>query len=350
MQEQAVAVPLEAFLSWARDTIGDARLVRMVHEAIQRRAGLFSLEEFLKRYGAYPAYKKAIRPGKGTIEDFAQLVRCVRLLGLSITADLRCAPWDRWEADSVFTIVYGERQVHIPEVAEGMQQRAVGARDAEAITYLVTLLRSRFQIEARVKLYPVPANLALGAAEEQFGRLRGNPETGAIAILGSPVVNPMAEVAARAITDNDSGRLPGRFRWSFLQTGSAPFLSEPTPCKPEAEGIRRFSRTHPRVRDDRVLADVRRGRYGPFADCGMLLMDCRQTPFLLLCAGHGGCGTVASVEALEKQGAIAERLAEGNDHLFELIEVKRRKPKDTTADVDDLFIDSWSFAWGSSGE
>src|SRR5688572_10120315 len=52
VQEQTMAVPLEAFLSWARDTVGDARLVKMVHEAIQRRAGLFSLEEFLNRYGA----------------------------------------------------------------------------------------------------------------------------------------------------------------------------------------------------------------------------------------------------------------------------------------------------------
>jgi hypothetical protein len=347
-----MAVPLEAFLGWARETVGDARLVKMVHEAIQRRAGLFSLEEFLKRYGAYPAYKKAIRPERGTIEDFDQLVRCVRLLGLSITADLRCSPWDRWEPDSVFTIVYGERQVHIPEVAKGMRQRAVGARDAEAMTYLVTLLRSRFQIEARVKLYPVPADLAPEAAEEQFERLRGNPETGAIVVLGSPVVNPMAEVAARAITDNEPDFLPGRFRWSCRQTHSVPFLSDPTPCKPEDEGIRRSSRgpTYRRVRDDRVLADIQRGKYGPFADCGMPLMDCRQSPYLLLCAGHGGCGTVACVEALEQQGIIAERLAEGNDRLFELIEVKRRKPKHTAAEVDDLFIDKWTFVWGTSRE
>ena len=87
----------------------------------------------------------------------------------------------------------------------------------------------------------------------------------------------MEEMAARAINYDDSNKPPGQFRWSFPQKGPTSFLSEPTPCNPDDEGIRRYSQTCPRVRDDRVLADIRRGKYGPFADCGMLLMDCRQS-------------------------------------------------------------------------
>jgi hypothetical protein len=73
------------------------------------------------------------------------------------------------------------------------------------------------------------------------------------------------------------------------------------------------------------------------------MFDCREKPFKILSAGHGGCGTVACVEALEKQEEIARLLKLGKNCASSIVTVKRKKPDGSRPEVDDLFVDSWDF-------
>jgi len=70
-----------------------------------------------------------------------------------------------------------------------------------------------------------------------------------------------------------------------------------------------------------------------------------RDPFLILCAGHGGCGTLASVDALRFQGKIAAQLSTEGDRAIELVRVNRWKPEGSPLEVDDLDGSDWSFAW-----
>jgi len=337
-------VPAALFVEWARRTMGDARLVELVHDAIKRRAGAESLDidSYLKGYEADNDFKKAMRIGEKTIESERLLVSCLRKTGLSIEVDFRCPPWDRWKAGSTFVIVYGERLVDIPNVSTGMRQLAVGARDAQAIAYLTDELRSQIQIDCQVVLHPVRPGLSPDEAAKELAGLRRS-RAGAIVVIGSTLVNSLSEPMAAAIIRDESGDidydlLPGKFQWGFL--GKPSLLSDHVNDR-KKEGIldRRTNRYFPRVHDDAVLPGLKAGKK-TFADCGMLFMDCRKPPYLILCAGHGGCGTLGCVYALARQvEEIAARLAAGNNRFADIITVTKSKHRNTSNEIDDLSID-----------
>jgi hypothetical protein len=370
-----MTVPLEGFLRWATESMGKPRVARMIRDTIQRRAASFglSIDNFAKSNDIPPTRLKDMltKLADSQDEDIRELTRCLRILKVPITADLRCPPWDRWEPGFEVVIIYGERQVRIPEVAKQMRQRAVGARDAEAMANLAALFQGRLQIDCKVRLYPVPSDLPRPEAEQKLGDLRKRPGVGGIVVLGSPVVNPLADPIARAMASNDPDKpsadpddLPARFRWPF-EPPPGTFLSEPRRFDAKDEGIHQrlhgsaSGTTFPRTPDDEVLERLRNGDEGPFKDCGILMLDCRRSPVLLLLAGHGGCGTLACVEALEDQATIAARLDDshdsgrsvvGPDRVFEVIEVDRRKREHSPMDLDDLEGSSPRFAWKDDAE
>ena len=142
----------------------------------------------------------------------------------------------------------------------------------------------------------------------------------------------------------------------------APYLSEPAPCprdgKDNKEGIR--FRNHDqttllRVNDVDALRAVRKGARGTFPDCGLLLIDSRRRPRLILCAGHGGCGTLACVYALTDSLEVSQLLSRsykqpswpgGEGRVLKPVWAKRKKP--TKAEIDDFVFDKkrgkgWGF-------
>jgi hypothetical protein len=53
-----------------------------------------------------------------------------------------------------------------------------------------------------------------------------------------------------------------------------------------------------------------------------MTMDCTQPTILVLCAGHGGCGTLGCVSQLRERELI--------DDLLELSRTRKMEPGDTT--------------------
>lgn len=162
--------------------------------------------------------------------------------------------------------------------------------------------------------------------------------------------------------DDPSRGLPARFRWAFP---SAPvgLLSERVAVSNE-EGIKCFWPTEhffPRIRDDEIFDQSGSVEQGTFPDCGILMADFRERPFLILAAGHGGWGTIAAIlglgklyrwsrdhrageeDSVDQESQVDPECAIGSDRLFEVVLVKRRKK--TAIPVDDLELQDWSFAW-----
>lgn len=351
------------FVRWARTAINDdSQLVDAVHEAIERRAHANSvdIDKYLRRFGVYNVYRDAMVVGLKQIRDEEIFVELINKLGLSAELDFRCPPWVRWRAGATVAIVFGERLVQIPKVASAMNQLAVGARDAEAIATLVDALRSKLQIDCAIELHHVRSDLDTKRAEKKLDTLRSRPDVGAIVVVGSPIVNPLAEPIAKLITGNDETLMPGKFQWSFSVGPDKPLLSDPRKHPKNQEGIWNNSTDLliPRVHDDHVL-DALKDKTGQleFADCGMLLMDTRMlpgtnnnpSPFLILCAGHGGAGTqgcVRAVVSMEQQ--IAARLASNEGRLLDIVEVKRKKRIYDPAEIDDLVVNEETVKFVSS--
>ena len=93
-----------------------------------------------------------------------------------------------------------------------------------------------------------------------------------------------------------------------------------------------------------------------FKDAGLLIMDCRGAAMLVLCAGHGGAGTLGCVRQLRDKVLIEElleatRLEGGRTpgRFIAVVEVNRERParSDATFSVDDLEIVSNPMVWAS---
>lgn len=104
---------------------------------------------------------------------------------------------------------------------------------------------------------------------------------------------------------------PNKDRWSAMEEGvSLPnYRSLPTP--------------YPRAGDDLVLVSLRDG-VSTFPDAGIFMMDCGQPTILVLCAGHGGCGTLGCLTALRDTEQI--------DDLLEISRTRKASSSDTKAD------------------
>jgi hypothetical protein len=254
-------------------------------------------------------------------------------------------------------------------VARKVAQSVVGARDLCAYAALCDLMYTRLRLDCRVRVCLHPARTSLRAARQYLNDLRADRNLTAIVVVGSPVVNPMAAPLAEAFLEGTGqSRLPARFAWAFDRAGtgsSRPFhkvLSEPRRVPDGEEGIWLSGRRIlGRVNDDAVRESLRRSRPGPFKDCGMLLLRYDCTPMLILCAGHGGCGTWAATLALGEIPDLAVRHQESidpsvsqfsRDRIFALVDVDRHKPstggRSTPSRVDDLVFDpeygsGWKF-------
>ena len=272
-----------------------------------------------------------------------------RRLRLSPPFDSVPRPWNRLSPGDTIVICMGQRLVSLKELGDDVKQRVVGARDVEALAILLRFIHRTLDVDCHVRIENVPVHLAYDSRVSWLEGMRKDRSCGAIIVIGSPIVNRLADPMGRAILEGaeEGVDLPGRFRWSFDLDDDASFLSETARCAPEDEGIRVWGdeeTTYPRVRDDIIAEEIARNGRTVFADCGMLLCGLPpRGPFLALAAGHGGCGTIGAVLALCEQVEMAEKFAEsdvdptfGQGRVCELIEVRREKKSRQI--IDDLEI------------
>ena len=115
----------------------------------------------------------------------------VRELRLPLGVDYRCPPWDRLPPGATVAVVVGARHVVVPETAHEVRQRAVGARDVDALTFLVGLAQRELHLDCRFALHSAPTDLSPDRAAGLLERLRRQPGVGAVVVLGSPLVNAL---------------------------------------------------------------------------------------------------------------------------------------------------------------
>jgi hypothetical protein len=308
-------VPLdERFLEWAERAIGTERLVQMIRDDLTCKAAPRTQTEFLNELRIRGHWQRAIVGG--AIRSYADLATVIRVAQLPVRVDTR-RPWHLVRPNDELAIVVGARAVNIPEVSSEVRQRGIGARDAEAQATFANVCR-RLRLDADLVPHVLPSELAPAAAQRYLDDLcdpNERPNVGAVVVLGSPVVNPLAEPLARRALGGQ--RSPARFRWGF-DPGPDTLLSVPgePDADAEEEGIT-IDIPEPilfrRTRDDAILPQLTGGPNGPFPDCGLLLIDASRRPLGILCAGHGGCGTIAAVETLGDHGLVARLLAASSD-------------------------------------
>ncbi len=346
---------------------GEPFVVGAVHDVIQRRAAELKVPNKVDRYlGEHKARgltRDSVSFKTGAIKSRTKLILALRAMQITVEDlfqfDPRRPPWDLVGDNETVAVVLGGKFVEIPG-SSSMQHQSVGARDAEAIPLIEKIVSQHLQVEAKVRLFPVSPNMTPLDAENLLQKLSEHPEIGVIVVLGSELVNPLAAPIARRILRSPSQDLPYRFRWSFDPPISEPHLSETTPCLPDQEGIH-FRRPPGfflrRVRDENILKASHQGTFGPFADCGLLAITPAEEKLMILCAGHGGCGTLATVLALSEINYIERRLLEAFEDgvpnelegvFCEPVWVKRTK--ETEEPIDDLTFDrtfgvGWGFHW-----
>lgn len=345
-------IDLELLLQAVEQKLGLKALFELVQKGMRAKVSPETLEAFLERSvplrGAYELARNQKKPKELRLRNLA---KCIRSLGLEFVADTRLSPWNQFVPGSTVVVFIGIRQVSIREVSAKVKQRAVGARDVESLIELSNLLGSQLRTSFKLEPHLVAPDVSDEEADALVYRTRERKDVGAIFVLGSPVTNRMCDSVARAILGQEMPK--ARFRWSHEQCSSV--LSEANPCARDEEGIATVGvrgTQFPRMHDDEVHQAHLDGRRPPFPDCGILMLDCRSTPFLIVAAGHGGCGTKACVRALSDQEQIAQRLANSNQNVFEVV-LAQRIWSAACEDSPDSLIDSldlrmqkgWSFGW-----
>jgi hypothetical protein len=321
------------FVRAAVDSGLEVRLVQAINEEIDRRqAGFADRETFFATLstvdGSAKGYwSRAIK--KDRINDPNAVVKFLRLLRPAIEIDTRMEPWNSWRPGSRVIALVGEREVSIPSVSQKIRQRVVGARDSQSFAELAKIMYRDIGLDCEVVLEHAPSLPKDGYAGYLRERLH-EPGVGMICVLGSPVVNPLANPAAREIFRDTTENFLPRFRWKY-KTSSDNFLADHHfPGKKDSwaaedEGVslpnyRNLPTPYPRVGDDLVLAQMEEGKTD-FPDAGIFMMDCTHPAILVLCAGHGGCGTLGCVSQLRDTELIEDAL--------ELSHSRKMEPTDT---------------------
>ena len=353
----------EGIVRWAVESNLEELFLQSIDEEIDRRQAILgkrTREEFFAALSIDPASARgywtrgvvAEQPGQPRkIKDPKSLVKFLRLLKPTIEIDARTEPWDRWRAGSKVIVLVGVRHVSIPKVSK-VNQRAVGARDSQAFAELSKILYKDLGLDCEVVLQHVPANLPKGDSSVLLEELlTKSPDVGMVCVLGSPVVNPLANPAAREVFRGAGKKTPyclPRFRWAhkassdnFLADCDLPERKEK--WSPAEEGIAfpngpNAPTQFQRVGDDLVFKQMASDRSGSkiFQDAGIFMMDCSLPTILVLCAGHGGCGTLGCVRQLKEMERIGDLLDASRtsakepggtkpDQIVAVVQVNRRR-------------------------
>jgi hypothetical protein len=233
----------------------------MIRADLARRVGTEKQTDFLDRLKIRGHWQRAI-VGK-EIKSPMDLATVIRVAELSVVIDTR-QPWHLVKRGDEIAVVLGVRVVDIPEVSRDVRQRGVGMRDTQAQAALANVCR-RLGLEADLMPHLVPCDRPASEAEEDFDKLCTDPNVGAVVVLGSPVVNPLAEVlTAQALGGEPS---PAQFLWGF-DPGHDSLLSVPRKVQPHEEGIiiSGSKNFFPRTRDDDILRTLGAEGRGSFPE------------------------------------------------------------------------------------
>jgi hypothetical protein len=311
----------------------EERLVQAISQEIERRqVGFVDREAFFATLSAIEGsakgyWSRGIK--KDRINDPKALVKFLRLMRPAIEIDTRMEPWNSWQPGSRVIALVGEREVSMPNVSQKVRQRVVGARDSQAFAELAKIMYRNIGLDCEVVLEHAPSLPKDGYTDYLRQRLH-EPGVGMICVLGSPVVNPLANPAAREIFRDTTEDFLPRFRWAY-NTSPDNFLADrDLPAKKDRwaedeEGVslphhRNLPTPYPRIGDDLVLAQMEEGKTD-FPDAGIFMLDCTHPAILVLCAGHGGCGTLGCVSQLSDTQLI--------DEALELSRNRKMAPTDT---------------------
>lgn len=280
-------------------------------------------------------------------------------------------PWDAWKAGRKVVIIIGGK---FATRRSDLETQVVGGQDATALCELGRTLRDHAGLQYVSETVHVSPTMPSAEAEELLDWHCRQPDVGAVIVLGSEIVNPFAAPMARLIFDGMNPRdMPVHYRWAYDHSVQKPFLASSRVCKLGNEGIaltyQEAETSLRRVSDQEVVEAIRKGkgkrRYGPFLDCAILALSFGPNgTILVLCSGHGGCGTTAAVYGLGRVDYVAKRLEESdrltNDQryippgtILEPIWVKRRKK--TLELIDDFKFDKaygtgWKFYFDDDDE
>jgi hypothetical protein len=357
---------LADFLRYLHDLYGAPTLAAAVNDAVDKwreQQGYGKDKEgFLdKHYGVRGRLERGLAAlEKAEPKHFEDLAWCLRRMGMpaSMIVDFskHMAPWDTFPDGAEVVVVVGTRHVTIPEIKGGFQAPGMGPRDFAAAGDLEEILLSHAEIRHQLRFHRLPPRLSRREAEAEFEALIKPEGVGMIAVIGSPVVNPMSDVAARRILPDCAPEdLPLRFRLSSDLKLADDFLVDPRRCRSDKEGVygRYPSHVYPRIRDADVMAQIARGA-GPaqFPDAAILALRAGTRPIILVAAGHGGCATEAAIRALADTRYIEASLRKAVEFglpencFFQPVVVSRRKP--TREQIDDFefrFPQDVSFPW-----
>jgi len=367
-----VRFPLNTgFLRWAIETIGKQEFARQLTNDYRQICGARSQEDFAESLGLKRTAVRALwddvivrqqlaeREGNA---DFPLILRFLNLIHPSISISPAPFPWNHIAEGERVVLVVGERQVPIREVSRDVLQRVVGARDSEAASRLLEAFQCRMRLTGRV-VHTASSNSPEVAARE-LQALQNSPDVGAIVVLGSQVVNPMGLAVARALLRNESheDEPHAKFRWAhepedwlLSDRPSRKGTTKRTKWAPKEQGIVALTANgpflYPRVPDDTIARDPR--LLHKWRDVGLLLKDCRKKPFLVLCAGHGGAGTIGSAEAIWKYPHVLTRILAAEDwpkwrnRAYCVVTVQRSRPKGAASafKIDDLQTAEPQIAW-----
>jgi hypothetical protein len=170
----------EKFLRWALDTVGEEEFARQMERDYRTMCGVESQESLSEALGLRPnslrgqwdrlleiKAKKIARTAADEINiplllDFLTLVK----FPMEICAKPR--PWDGWQDGDQVVAVIGERYVRIDEVSRTVRQRAVGARDAEALALLSGACYGQLKLNADIGICHVSSRLPPRMQQRNF--------------------------------------------------------------------------------------------------------------------------------------------------------------------------------------
>lgn len=377
------------FLLDGRYTI--QQLCRVVDDCFKdwfrrEKADAWKFEEYVRHHYAKPLLsairRAASDPNAETDQTVRELTEFFAAVQMPFEALLRFnenpVPFASWKPGDIVAVCVARRAARNDEgeAAEANWRRYVhGSRDVLAINDLTNALQRKLHLDFMLRIEPVDPVLrapdvkkARNKARRQFGRLLADPRVGAIVSLGSGPHNPISNLMAERIAD-DFDPFPVAFRWTSSERSEIDFLDEKARAASWISEGRRLRETAkagiwfktkghveflPRVTDTEIVetASGQNRKRRIFVDSGVLAIDTRRKPVLILAAGHGGSGTRACAMALGKTATIERYMGRpGNedsnfhsapDRFVRVVKVERRKQSNNR--VDDVALEGWDFS------
>ncbi|MCA8962707.1 MAG: hypothetical protein KDC38_19425, partial [Planctomycetes bacterium] len=131
------------------------------------------LRDFIRKEGLEPLYDRG--RNKGDYEAFAVLLQQLKVDPHALLEiDRRLPPWEPWPEGRELIVFVGEKRVNSHTK---LPRRGVGARDAQALAFLVEFLRITIGVEVPLIFHPLEDDRP-DQAEKLFKKLLSKHKSG----------------------------------------------------------------------------------------------------------------------------------------------------------------------------